>query len=398
MARTADYTIQGFLYQFNKTLLTILSAGDDAEITVEGIIEDIDIKDGFGCTAIQCKYHEAQQDFALSLIYKPILQMMSHFRANQAMGVNYVLYAYFPNKTNGDTLVISSENIDSILSSQNKELKQYTDELKGQVNVEAFLQHFRFEFAQSLDILVESTRDALQGNGFSNTDVETLVYPNAIQEIANLSIKHAAAERLITKARFLERLRTIKTTAVSKWTLALKSRAKILEARRKQLKTNLNKNARLRYFLIFKDSIQDFSSNIVLFISDYLDKYHFKSAHICTPLICLECAEGDFKEIRWRLHKKGIVANDGFVADNFDKTWFLREPVRNKTAMEFRVRLLRCDGTDLSVLNVKKCDDLFLIGDGAYEGLDTQDVNVERLAPVHFQELKYLLGVCETYD
>jgi len=154
--------------------------------------------------------------------------------------------------------------------------------------------------------LVESSRDALQGNGFSNTDVETLVYPNAIQEIANLSIKHAAAERLITKARFLERLRTIKTTAVSKWTLALKSRVKILETRRKQLKTNLNKNARLRYFLIFKDSIQDFSPNIVLFISDYLDKYHFKSAHICTPLICLECAEGDLKRFGGGSIKRGL--------------------------------------------------------------------------------------------
>ena len=116
------------------------------------------------------------------------------------------------------------------------------------------------------------------------------------------------------------------------------------------------------------------------------------------PTYLFRMCWGGLKEIRWRLHKKGIVANDGFVADNFDKTWFLREPVRNKTAMEFRVRLLRYDGTDLSVLNVKKCDDLFLIGDGAYEGLDTQDVNIERLAPGHFQELKYLLGVCETYD
>lgn len=29
MSRTADYTIQGFLYQFNKTALEILSAQDD---------------------------------------------------------------------------------------------------------------------------------------------------------------------------------------------------------------------------------------------------------------------------------------------------------------------------------------------------------------------------------
>jgi hypothetical protein len=36
MSRSADYTIQGFLYQFNKTLLEILKAQADSIITVEG--------------------------------------------------------------------------------------------------------------------------------------------------------------------------------------------------------------------------------------------------------------------------------------------------------------------------------------------------------------------------
>jgi hypothetical protein len=36
MSRVADYTIKGFLYQFHKTLLEILTSAADAEITVEG--------------------------------------------------------------------------------------------------------------------------------------------------------------------------------------------------------------------------------------------------------------------------------------------------------------------------------------------------------------------------
>ncbi len=60
-SRTADYTIQGFLYQFNKTLLSIIEASDDAEIVVEGLIEDIDIHGPLQTTAIQCKYHEGQR-------------------------------------------------------------------------------------------------------------------------------------------------------------------------------------------------------------------------------------------------------------------------------------------------------------------------------------------------
>ena len=56
MPRTADYTIQGFLYQFNKTVLEVLKAQEDEVITVEGIIEDIEISSPSKLSAIQCKY------------------------------------------------------------------------------------------------------------------------------------------------------------------------------------------------------------------------------------------------------------------------------------------------------------------------------------------------------
>ncbi|MOA38462.1 hypothetical protein D3C78_1601500 [compost metagenome] len=58
MGRSADYTIQGFLYQFNQTLAELLKAADDAEITIEGIVEDIEVATFSGTKAIQCKYHE----------------------------------------------------------------------------------------------------------------------------------------------------------------------------------------------------------------------------------------------------------------------------------------------------------------------------------------------------
>ncbi|EPZ53342.1 hypothetical protein H477_5105 [[Clostridium] sordellii ATCC 9714] len=53
MGRTADYTIKGFLYQFNLTLLKILESEDNDEITVEGIIEDIDVNSNGLINAIQ---------------------------------------------------------------------------------------------------------------------------------------------------------------------------------------------------------------------------------------------------------------------------------------------------------------------------------------------------------
>ena len=61
-ARTADYTILGFIYQFNKTLLAILDSTEESEITVEGRIEDIDVTTEKGTEAIQCKYHETVEN------------------------------------------------------------------------------------------------------------------------------------------------------------------------------------------------------------------------------------------------------------------------------------------------------------------------------------------------
>lgn len=97
MPRAADYTIQGFLYQFNKTALEILKAQTDDAITVEGIVEDIEVTSSTSLTAIQCKYHEASTAFSPSAIYKPLLQMLKHFSDHTTSQVRYVLFAYFPN-------------------------------------------------------------------------------------------------------------------------------------------------------------------------------------------------------------------------------------------------------------------------------------------------------------
>lgn len=64
---------------------------------------------------------------------------------------------------------------------------------------------------------------------------------------------------------------------------------------------------------------------------------------------------------------------------------------------EFRIRLLnfRAHG---DVIREHKCDDLFIIGDGRYDGLDIQDVNEEWLAVRNLKEIKYMMGVSNVYE
>ena len=320
MSRTADYTIQGFLYQFNKTLLEIITASDaDTKVTVEGIIEDIDVVAPSRTKAIQCKYHEAKQSFSLSLLYKPLLQMMAHFNANPDANISYILYGYFPEKSPGRTHSLTKEDLQQILSSKNKDYTKYVNSLQENFDDTGFLSAVSIEFGKSMDDLCSDVQAALVTAGIPMDDVEFIAYPNAINIIAGLACRHDPTTRIVTKTELLSKLHVIRTTAISRWTLALKTRKKILEARKRQLKTHLDINARDRHFLISQGCLADFNSGIVLFITDYLSKYHFKPAHIKTPLFCLDCTDEAFSDIRLRLHNKGIIVEDGLIGNFFDK-------------------------------------------------------------------------------
>ena len=397
MSRSADYTIQGFLFQFNKTLLEILKGSDDNEITVEGIIEDIEICSLSGITAIQCKYHEASEKFNPSSIFKPLLQMMDYYHKNSTAEISYILYAHYPDMKGFSDDITNRMYLETALTTNDKELQKYIVTLRDHIDLDGFVSSFRLEFGPSFDELIRQVHLELENNGISKDDIDILAYPNAVNIIAGISIKHDPRERRIAKHWFLAHLKSIHKTAISRWTLALSTRKKILEARRKQLKTNLDKNTRLRYFVIDPSSLKDYDTEVVLFISDYLERYHFKLLHTDTPLICLRTTEVDFRDIQHRLYTKGIISTDGYIGAYFEESLFFRPPLSCKDSgcsfkREFDLRLLRWDEHN-HVLNNNKCDDLFIIGDCDCSTLNTVNVNVEFLEAETFKEIKYLLGV-----
>jgi hypothetical protein len=258
------------------------------------------------------------------------------------------------------------------------------------------------EFGPSYDNIAKEVATKLEANGIPAGDIETLAYPNAVHFIAMLSINHDATDRQTTKKQFLIHLKTIRTTAISRWTLALKTRQELLDTRRRQLKAHLDKNARLRYFVVDPGSVEDFETEIVLFVIDFLDKYHFKTAHIATPVLCLCSGWDKVQDIGSRLFAKGIVADDGYIGGKFQESRFFREPICSKKAggglnREFALRILSWDDHG-GVLNNKKCDDLFIIGEPNCDALDTVDVNVERLAGATMKEIKYVMGLSDVYE
>lgn len=402
MSRSADYTIKGFLYQFNKTLLEIFKSTDDGIVTAEGIIEDVDIATPAGITAIQCKYHEASESFTPSTIYKPLLQMMYHFLSNPDANIQYILFAHFPGVLSGAEPVIDINTFNDALSSRNKDLQPLIALLGGKIDIDKFSQKFTMEFGPNFDDLVRQVTDALLAKGIPKDDIETLAYPNAINLMAGYCIKHDPEDRKITPSQFLETLKAIRQTAISRWTMALRTRKQLLDARRKQLKPHLDKNTRLRYFIVDSSRIADYDNEIVLFVSDYLDKYHIKPAHISTPLLCISTSEDDFSKVQYRLFQKGIISTDGYIGAHFDESRLFRDPLickegRSSLKREFSLRLVRWE-VNKEVLNKRKCDDLFVIGEPDCSCINTSDINVENLPVTSLKEIKYVLGVSNDYE
>ncbi len=402
MSRAADYTIKGFLYQFNKSLLEVLRSPDGSTVAIEGVVEDIEVATPSAVTAIQCKYHEASDSFTPSAVFKPLLQMMDHFHRNAAASIRYVLFAYFPRATDSARPTMEKSDLEAALASKNKQYRQYVSTLRGTVDVDAFFKKFSLEFGPTFDELVGQVCAELEVGGIPKIDIDTLAYPNAIHMIAGLSIKHDPKERKITRTQFLEHLRGIRRTAISRWTLALRTRKQLLDARRKQLKTNLDKNSRLRYLIVDAATLDDFQDEIVLFVTDYLDKYHFKQAHISTPILCLRSTEDVFRDIQYRLYTRGVVSTDGCIGEHFFESFFFRTPMLRKNASggldrEFSLRVMRWED-HIAILKNRKCDDLFILGECDCSSLDTVDVNVEQLAAPTLKEIKYMMGASNVYE
>ncbi|MGY4688658.1 hypothetical protein [Salibacterium sp. K-3] len=433
MNREADYTIKGFLYQFNVTLLNILDSIEQEEVTIEGVIEDVDITNVDYVTAIQCKYHEAQ-NFTLSIISKPLLQMICHFIQNNHPSNNYILYSYFSNLEHGK-FPIGYDDIKSILSTQNMELikkyisvikppnnyeikklltknkltedekekvKKYYREsdLEEQFDINDFIENrFTLIVGESYQNLSKKIKQKLNDEGFSEKDVEELFYPNAIQRVSELSTIHNPENRKTNKSQFLDFLHKTKKTAITRWTKELMTQKQLLKLRKMQIKTNLNTNSRKRYFIIEPTCLDDFDNNIVSFIKEYLDNYHYKiKLHKETPIFLLKCEEKYIEELEERLHTRDIKIVTGLINNNFYSSQFLKEPKKiiKESWREFDLRLGVLNSNTIESINFSKCDDLFIIDKNDKEqctSIDFKDINVEPLEINKFIELRYLLNL-----
>lgn len=395
MARTAEYSIKGYLYQFLRYLSEILVAGPESKVTIEGAIEDIDVAAPGFTTAVQCKYHEQADKFTLGKIYKPILLMLEHFSqyATLTPKVYYRLFCHFPDQS-GSRALTKSE-LDTVLATGSDPLKAIIKRIAAGADHDEFLKRFTIEFGQSTDGLQQTVLDALRARGFSAEDVEAIIYPNAIQRIVDLATQPSLTDRTIDPSAFLGALHEVRQVTFTRWTRELATRAQIFKRLRDDLRPSLGHNARGRTFVLDPSGIERFDEDVVRFIKKFVERYCCKYLHSNPPLFMI-LGDFDVGELETRLHDVGLRCANGLVGAAFRSKDLFRRPMVKRTpfAIEFSLRL--ASRANVTEDPAKRPDELFLVN-VRNDPWEHPDINVHRFEIERLSDLEYVLQLRNSY-
>ncbi len=429
MMRQADSTIKGYLYQFNKSIEEILLADDVTLITVEGVIEDIDIQTSNSMATIQCKYHE-DQTYQVSSVAKPILEMLCHFNNCAALGqcVEYVLYAYFKENTNEVDMndfisfLESTQNKElilkyfhhiytipdlNILNIANKEKKKKTEKelildyykakrqsLKLKVDISSFWSHFTYIQADQFDMLKEKIIGELKKIVDSDT-ANNLYYPNAFSIISELSSKQTPAERTITRKILLEKLAEEKSVLMTRWALEATNRKQLLKNKRTHLSGLFATNPDIRAFVFTDDFLATNKDEMITMIQQYLAKYYKKPKLQKPPLFIFGKAyEQAAQNAIIGLYKYQQAVNTGIVGGIFMADSFV---ANTDCASNFKCKITSLCNVDDALLERCHVNQLFWIGNFPIPLKSTQFIR-ELLDVQDVHTLKYLFGLEKTLE
>ncbi|MBZ9648137.1 hypothetical protein K9B33_11310 [Sphingobium sp. 3R8] len=395
MARTAEYSIKGYLYQFLRYLSEILAADKDTKVTIEGAIEDIDVAAPGFTTAVQCKYHEAADKFTLSKIYKPILLMLEHFSQNTAATpeIRYRLFCHFPDQSGSRSL--TKTELEAVLATGSEPMQKIIKRIAKGVDHDVFLARFTIEFGQTTDDLQKSVLDTLRSKGFTAEDVDAIIFPNAIQRIVDTATQSAIADRTVDPAAFIEALRDVRRLTFTRWTRALASRAQIARRLREDLAPSLQHNVRRRTFVIDPTAIEKFDEAIVGFVKAFVERYCCKYLHEYPPLFLIT-GSYDVAGLATRLHDAGLSVATGMVGSAFRAKALFKKPMRRRTPLEIEFRLGLAHRSLVTESPPQRPDELFLVN-VADDAWAEKDVAVHRFEIERLSDLEYVLKLRTNY-
>jgi hypothetical protein len=333
-SRSAERTLLGFYYQFDKTIQTILEQSDEnSVITVEGI-EDIDTKTATEETAIQIKY-QAETDGTDSVLRKPIMLMLEHFKNNQSKNLTYHLYGHYKDNSKVNTTFDFIRIQTMMVYTESKMRHDFLQEKNiSQYEVNKFLKKFNFSLSKSFDGHQQETFAKIKSEMNVSTEEEVnFFYSNALKIVNDLAIQKNITKRKITKKDFINSIDT-KDTLFTIWFLELKGIEKYCKAtHKKHFKSALNGTIKERFFIVPNDSIVNLK-NVIYAIEEKFYKTTNRGITSGAPYIMVNgISKQDLIDLKKLIYSESKTISDGipFLGADFQAKEILKPSTKENS-------------------------------------------------------------------
>lgn len=368
--RSATYTIKGYLYQFNVTILEILNAENNKIITVEGI-EDIDVFSSDQSVAIQCKYHEKTK-YSHSAIKEAIQLMLRDYKNNLDNNVTQMRYKYYGHFKSGQENLDLPLDIDflkrNLLSGKKggSPYQLHKDIGLSDIELQGFIGVLDIDInAPSYEELESQTFEAFKNErGLecrSLDEAKGFFYSNALNVVADLARQHSIDDRKITKVDFIKRINT-KRDYFDKWFLIYKSKKEYIAYIRSKYFRCFNRSPYERFFLVdtINSSFQDIKQLVLIFSEKYTKNSRRDSKPYCPYIYLHNFSSSELKKLKIQLQNEGVNFIDGFDFENADfsaESLIKNVDHHNKISLKFINRIEFID--DVIEVNKMKTKEIY---------------------------------------
>lgn len=322
--RNANAAIKGYIYQFDRTIIELLSADDEIVITVEGV-EDFDLTGPRSYEAVQCKYLEAQA-FSLPLIRDPVIAMLAD--STKHSDRRYRLYIYC-----GDLSKFTTNlNLETLKKCLTKKpntgqplhlFSEYSDQQLNSFAERLTLQAGKSYVHQNQDV----TTALSQVLSCTIEDCRDLFYPASLNVVSQTAIQAEPSKRAISKKNFISQINQ-RHRMYTRWHAEEVGQNRFVAAIVRQVKAaRAVAKTKERLLAIDYTSPQDSVRIAVRLGKDAYGPESLRSARPWT--IVVNGDESQVIEFKRALLSDKVVINDGYEHILFRASQFDEPPVVN---------------------------------------------------------------------
>ncbi|TFC19921.1 hypothetical protein [Cryobacterium sp. MDB2-10] len=326
-ARAAGPAIRGYVYQFDRTILEILNFSGDGCLRIEGV-EDVDILDAAGASAIQIKYLAAAKYASPKTLRDPLLDMLRSF--SEGFEWNYILHVYF-----GAGVPPVELSVDEIKDSLTKRIRATGESIRlydgiSDATIGRFVTRLEIRIGDSFEEQRQHVIQRIAGAlGCTEEDARDLHYAIALRLIQERAMASSEINRMLSKQSLIDGM-NVRDLLYGRWHRETIGSEAYGRAVARRLKTaGFGRVDRYRALLLEAapedvSRVADLAGELA---RDFGGKRRLTTAKPWT--LVLRASDDVVHRVKTALIERGIAFNDGYESICFSPRIFEAPPLLN---------------------------------------------------------------------